>query len=301
MSNAHEFWLGLKAKRGEAFWDALEDRTEAELSAILQMAIKDVATHVPIVCASGNNGTQSLIYPACLPETIAVGACNEKGYRSTYSQYGAGLDITAPSSDVADLSRTVARATEEMMRERGLNPKDRGVRETFGVDRLGRLGIETTDHHGPFGYNANSGPLGDYCEAAGGIGIGKPPGDFAHAQYGLAEDQSGFGYLLATAAAADAERPDWVPEDFRFGGTSAAAAQVAGVVALMLSACLEKRGGDPKALGDHLSPETIRQILKDTADRGDLHPELGGETFEVEFGAGLVDAAAAVKAALAAC
>src|SRR4051812_3450134 len=44
--------------------------------------------------------TSRLVHPASMRETIAVGACNDRGYRSTYSQYGEGLDIVAPSNDV---------------------------------------------------------------------------------------------------------------------------------------------------------------------------------------------------------
>jgi subtilisin family serine protease len=36
--------------------------------------ISVIAQEIPIVCASGNDGTPFLVYPACLPETIAVGA-----------------------------------------------------------------------------------------------------------------------------------------------------------------------------------------------------------------------------------
>src|SRR3954447_18090634 len=79
--------------------------------------------------------------------------------------------------------------------------------------------------------------------------------------------------------------------DFGFGGTSAAAAQVAGVIALMLSASPDLKG----------KPEDIRRILRDTAnaDPETLKPEpprgappLTAETrdarFREEFGYGLV-------------
>ena len=187
---------------------------------------------MPVVCASGNNGTGSLIYPACLEATIAVGACNEKGWRSTYSQYGRGLDLVAPSNDVPARSQTLTRCSEDML---GPNEKP----EDFGVERLGMFGIETTDNLGPFGYNPD--PPGDYCEADG---------------------------------------------DFGFGGTSAAAAQVAGVVALMRSAGLE--------------PADIKRSLRNASSRDRLHGEAvagqkEGEPTEEEFGAGLIDAAMAVK------
>lgn len=233
--------------------------------------ISAIAQELPIVCASGNDGTDSLVYPASLPRTIAVGACNEKGYRSTYSQYGAGLDVVAVSHDLAvddadlvrldlDEANLRVRAEEERQARLASKPPPPGRPRDFkalkalsqkngwNLDRFGSLSIATTDNVGDFGYNDE--PPGDFCPVTGDVG---------------------------------------------FGGTSAAAAQVAGVVALMLSACLAKHPRE--AVKRCLEPGTIRRILQDTAYKN-LHPELG-RAFEVEFGAGLVNAAAAVNAALA--
>lgn len=237
-----------------------------DLSAI----ISAIARKVPIVCASGNDGTNSLIYPASLDGTIAVGACNEKGYRATYSQYGAGLDVVATSNDLAvedaavvrlDLDEANFRLRAEEERQARLTGqplppgRPRDLKELlalpltkgWNLERFGSLSIATTDNTGDFGYNDE--PPGDFCPATGDIG---------------------------------------------FGGTSAAAAQVAGVVALMLSACFAKH--DREVVKEYLTPATIRQILQETTYKN-LHPER--RTFKVEFGAGLVDAAAAVQAALA--
>jgi subtilisin family serine protease len=233
---AQEIWQKLNETDGEAFWRALDNKSEHELSAILFAAISEVAARVPVVCASGNNGTASLIYPACLEATIAVGACNEKGRRSTYGQYGRGLDLVAPSNDVPARSESLVRCSEDML---GADEKP----EDFGFERLGMFGIETTDNLGPFGYNPD--PPGDYCEADG---------------------------------------------DFAFGGTSAAAAQVAGVVALMLSA------------NRNLEPVDIKKILQRASTLEHLRGEPAEDQKEAaptarEFGAGLIDAAKAVQAA----
>jgi subtilisin family serine protease len=234
--------------------------------------ISAIAQELPIVCASGNDGTGWLVFPACLPETIAVGACNEKGYRSTYSQYGADLDVVAPSNDLAVEDASVVRldldevnirvrAEEERLARLANEPPPRSRPRDFrelmplsqekgwNLDRSGSLSIATTDNTGDFGYNDE--PPGDFCLATGDVG---------------------------------------------FGGTSAAAAQVAGVVALMLSACFAKH--DREVVKKCLTPATLRRILKMTTYKN-LHPELPRRTFEVEFGAGLVNAAAAVEAALA--
>src|SRR3954469_15586289 len=64
--------------------------------------------------------TSCLVHPASMRETIAVGACNDRGYRSTYSQYGESLDIVAPSNDVMvdDRSRVRLDTDEVDLRQR---------------------------------------------------------------------------------------------------------------------------------------------------------------------------------------
>ena len=176
----------------------------------LEETVVRVASQVPVICAAGNNGTRGLVFPASLPQTIGVGACNNKGYRSTYSQYGDGLDVVAPSNDVPMFTRDIERQEDD--------------------ERLGDRAIETTDNRAPNGYNADS----DYCRADHG---------------------------------------------FPFGGTSAAAAQVAGVVALMLSVA----PGVPSA--------QIKSCLRETA-RDDVLRRDGNRNGE--FGFGLVDAGKAV-------
>ncbi len=96
---------------------------------------------VPVVCASGNNGTGSVIYPACLEETIAVGACNEKGWRATYSQYGRGLDLVAPSNDVPTRSQDAQVGARKTCWRPASSPS------VFSVERLGELGDR--DHRQP--------------------------------------------------------------------------------------------------------------------------------------------------------
>jgi subtilisin family serine protease len=53
-----------------------------------------------VVCAaSGNEYRTRINFPASHESVVAVGACNDRGVRSAYSNYGAGLDIVAPSGD----------------------------------------------------------------------------------------------------------------------------------------------------------------------------------------------------------
>jgi subtilisin family serine protease len=242
----------------------------------LSQKVREIAREVPVVCASGNDGTDFLVHPATIEGTIAVGACNEKGYRSTYSQFGEGLDVVAPSNDLAvedaavvrlDLDEANFRVRAEAERQarlknrpapngRPLNLKqllELNEARDWNLEKFGSLSIATTDNRGDFGYNDE--PPGDFCPVTG---------------------------------------------DFGFGGTSAAAAQVAGVVALMLSACLAKHGGDLAVVKKHLPPDVVRRLLRETANTADLHPDVERRNFAQEFGAGLVNAAAAVEAALAA-
>lgn len=64
---------------------------------VLRDAIRSaVSSGVVVVAASGNDNSGQLSYPARYEETISVGATNSDGSRSSYSNYGAGLDLVAP-------------------------------------------------------------------------------------------------------------------------------------------------------------------------------------------------------------
>lgn len=60
-------------------------------------AVRDAVNRgVVVVAASGNEGRNSLSYPAAYPDVIAVGAVNAKGFVTSYSNGGQGLDVVAP-------------------------------------------------------------------------------------------------------------------------------------------------------------------------------------------------------------
>jgi subtilisin family serine protease len=106
----------------------------------LSDAIRDAVNNgVTVFCATGNDGTSAISYPASLAETIAVGASTNQDVRSAYSQFGAGIDIVAPSS---------------------------------GPGSGGTLRVETTDIRGANGYNTANTPAGDYCNANDETGFG---------------------------------------------------------------------------------------------------------------------------------
>ena len=56
---------------------------------------------LPTFAATGNEGSAAISYPASLESTIAVGATDHEGTRSSFSQYGNGLDFVAPGGTSA--------------------------------------------------------------------------------------------------------------------------------------------------------------------------------------------------------
>lgn len=53
-----------------------------------------------VVCAAtGNDYAARIGFPSSHEFVVAVGACNDRGVRSAYSNYGEGLDVVAPSND----------------------------------------------------------------------------------------------------------------------------------------------------------------------------------------------------------
>jgi serine protease len=53
-----------------------------------------------VIASAGNGGTGSVNCPACDPIAISVAASNWQDERSYYSNWGAGLDITAPGGEL---------------------------------------------------------------------------------------------------------------------------------------------------------------------------------------------------------
>jgi len=51
---------------------------------------------VIVVASSGNDATNTLLYPAAYPQTIAVGATNKSDEKAWYSNYSDTLDLVAP-------------------------------------------------------------------------------------------------------------------------------------------------------------------------------------------------------------
>lgn len=238
---------------------------------LLRKVIIAVSKLVPVVCASGNSGESRLIAPAVLANenefggangVIAVGAMNYFGMRASYSTYGEGLTLVAPSDDGEMFTRDQIR----------LDNTDRTVSDfPYGImavrknmdDRIydyAYQDILAIDIAGEFGWDTDN------------------VDDGAATQYG--------GYFTG------------------FGGTSAASAIVAGVCSLVQRTAKSKPGGKRLTgieMKDHLAKHARKKGLPHIGGAGDtteFKPDFinGAQlTPEQAFGAGLIDAAAAVK------
>ncbi|MDA2385400.1 S8 family serine peptidase [Bacillus cereus] len=113
------------------------------LEEAIRKAAKQGSKGIPIFFATGNDGIDSISFPASLKETIAVGASTNKDVRSGYSQFGEGIDFLAPSCP----SIIKVGSSRRM------------------VESEGTRMIETTDVQGEFGYNQSQDITQDYCKA----------------------------------------------------------------------------------------------------------------------------------------
>lgn len=55
---------------------------------------------ITVVCGSGKTGTAEIGFPASHQYTIAVGAVNSSNFRASESNYGEGLDLVAPGTNI---------------------------------------------------------------------------------------------------------------------------------------------------------------------------------------------------------
>ena len=81
---------------------------------VLDEAIEaSIAEGVIYVAAAGNNGQNAATYsPAHVEDVITVGAYNEEGVFSDFSNYGAVVDIMAPGENIVSLSHLVKETKE---------------------------------------------------------------------------------------------------------------------------------------------------------------------------------------------
>lgn len=104
----------------DAIIDAVDngaDVIQLSLSVSSSTAIDDAILYatnngVVVVCASGNNYSSSVSYPASNPNVLAVGAIGTDGMRASFSNYGTNLDLVAPGVDIYSLDLNNGYRTE---------------------------------------------------------------------------------------------------------------------------------------------------------------------------------------------
>lgn len=113
---------GKKAKVDATSANSEEELVDWEL---LRKIIKRIAEIRPFICAAGNSGMSTPIYPAHLAnksELISVGAVSYEGYRAGYSNYGGksighknytGITVVAPSGDSEVMNEHQLRIDED--------------------------------------------------------------------------------------------------------------------------------------------------------------------------------------------
>jgi hypothetical protein len=67
-----------------------------------------LASQQGVLClfAAGNGAQDSYFFPAFYPEVVAVGACDRKGQRAWFSNFGAWVDFAAPGVDILSTGPT---------------------------------------------------------------------------------------------------------------------------------------------------------------------------------------------------
>lgn len=74
---------------------------------------------ITVVVAAGNSGKGTVAYPASSPYVLSVGATNERNNRASFSNYGAGLDLVAPGTEIRTLGIGQTGANNLYMEENG--------------------------------------------------------------------------------------------------------------------------------------------------------------------------------------
>ena len=65
------------------------------------LTVLEANPQLVIVASAGNENRSGISFPAAIPQVLSVGATNIQGERSSYSNYGKGLDVVAPGGDIS--------------------------------------------------------------------------------------------------------------------------------------------------------------------------------------------------------
>ncbi len=282
--------------------------TPAERDAVA----KADSSGINIVAASGNDGSNKVSYPAALPTAIAVGAVNEALVKADFSQYGPELSVVAPGVDVlSSVPRGTGRDADTSINDGTSDAKVKstsfqGAREVFNgeTNTLVAAGLgkpedfKGIDVKGKYALVSRGEILfadkAKNAAAAGALGViiyNNAPGLIQGALtadgttlpvVAFMIEQSVGQNLLSLLSAGKVVKATvrTIATDYtEFPGTSMATPHVAGVVALM------------KAANPKLKAPQIKALLKQSAT-----PK--GPNDQNQYGAGLVNAEAAVNAAV---
>lgn len=240
---------------------------------VFEKLLSAISKYRPVVVPAGNSGLSRLDYPASLvhkvaPHLIVVGAATARGLPSSYSSYSAehdpngnGVTVYAPSDDREEISDTFIRYDEMLWRGRQLELGHGWEQNSFSP-----YGILAIDVPRQYGYSAEPGPLRDYEE----LGV---PDDVKRKREERAEHRPRAIYTL-------------------FGGTSAAASIVAGVLSRMqFVAGATLSGVEAKKVlqanvkdGENIEARSAGHVavhpLDDSAATALSHPEHGDDGYE---------------------
>ncbi|MFN8945447.1 MAG: S8 family serine peptidase, partial [Pseudobdellovibrionaceae bacterium] len=273
---------------------------------------------VVIVAASGNSctaagtGCSPISFPAALPTAIAVGAINPELKKTEFSQFGPGLDVVAPGAAVVStvpvgtgrnskvlvglpgkmvlvnsVSFTGAKDATEAEKNAlilaGLGkPEDFAKINAQGKFVLVQRGEIKFLEKVQNAINARAAGVMIYNNTAGLTqGALTQDGSVLPVPVAMIEESTGkeIAKQLQAGVILDASIQTEKSDYASFDGTSMATPHVSGVVALMKSA------------NRKLSPEQVRKIISETATAL-------GPNDQNQYGAGLVNAEAAVNAAI---
>lgn len=254
-----------------------------------------------IVCAAGNGGGTSVIYPAGYASNIAVGAVDSDNLHANFSNTGSALDVSAPGVNVissvpdgsGDAESSVT--TTESFFSQGF--EFAGI--TDGITRpmidcgLGRVGDFPASVAGNIAlirrgelYFEEKVVNATNAGAAAVIMYNNVPGDFLGALPGYPEPwipvvsvSDTVGAILVSQSGATAMVVNRFSAWATYGGTSMATPHVTGVLALVWSV-------NPSA-----SNSTVENCLLTTC------LDLGAGGYDTTYGFGVVDASAAVARA----
>lgn len=185
---------------------------ELELWESLNQLVIEMSLTRPIVCASGNGGDDTVMYPGCLAEDsngiVLVGAHNSNGARSAFSTTrtdAAEITLYAPSGDSERLDAALVRLDRI---SGNFEPGFHSPSYLEGQDDFSAQDVISTDVPGAAGYNG-----------------------------------SAFPEILPS----EDHIPDYRSYYCRFSGTSAAAAITAGALSLAYSTGRIPRGNGVEA------------------------------------------------------